>query len=396
MLASRVRAVPESLTLSLNARAKALRAKGADVISFAAGELDFPPPEIVRRAVIEALDRGDTRYTDAAGTPELREAIAGKLERENGIACDPRDIVVSCGAKHSIYNAVQVLCDPGDEVLIPSPYWLSYPEIARLAGAEPRFVEPDPETLKVAPDALSRAIGRRTRVFVLNSPANPTGAVYSREEIAALAEVLARHPHVTVISDEIYEKLVFEGARHESIAAIAPRLRDRTIVVNGVSKTFAMTGFRIGWAAGPREVMGAIARLQSHSTSNPTSIAQAAAAAALRADGAWLAPWIEELDARRRSMVERLRELPGFSIVPPRGAFYCFPSVRGLTGREVGGRRIAGAMDLAEVCLERAEVVLVPGEPFGSPDHVRFSFAMDRAAMERGLDRLARLLGTAT
>jgi aspartate aminotransferase len=393
MLARRVRAVSESATLALNARAKALKAKGAEVISFAAGELDFPPPEVVRRAVIEALDRGETRYTDVPGTPALRAAIAEKLECENGLFYDPRDIVVSCGAKHSIYNAVQVLCDEGDEVLIPSPHWLSYPEIARLAGAEPRFLACDPSTFKIDPRALERAITERTRILILNSPSNPTGAVLDRDDLAAVAEVVAHSPAITIISDEIYEKLVFGGARHDSIAAVAPALRERTIVVGGVSKTFAMTGFRIGWAAGPREVVSAMGRLQSHSTSNPTSIAQAAAAAALRAGSGFLDPWIEELDLRRRLMTERLKALRGFSIVPPRGAFYCFPSIEGLLGDTLGGRAVTSALDLTEICLEKAEVVLVPGEPFGSGKHVRLSFAMGRGEMERGLDRLEKLVG---
>lgn len=394
MLARRVRAVHESVTLALTARARALKAKGLDVASFAAGELDFPPPDVVRRAIVESLERGETRYTEAAGTLDLRRAIAEKTERDQGLRYAPEAIVVSCGAKHSIYNAVQVLCDPGDEVLIPAPYWLSYPEMARLAEAEPGFVASDPATLKVAPDALERAIGPRTRIFVLNSPANPTGAVYGREELAALGEVLLRHPGVTVISDEIYEKLLYGGARHESIATVVPALRDRTIVVNGVSKSYAMTGLRIGWAAGPREVMAAAGRLQSHSTSNPTSIAQAAAAAALRSGDAALGPWLAELEARRRTIVEGLRALRGVTLVAPEGAFYAFPDVSALFGAEIGGRTIRSSLDLSEAALEKANVVLVPGEPFGSASHLRLSFATSRAEIARGLERLAALVGT--
>jgi aspartate aminotransferase len=393
MLARRVRSVPESVTLALNARARALKAQGVDLVSFAAGELDFAPPEVVRRATIEAFDRGDTRYTDAAGTLDLRRAIAEKTERDNALRYAPDEIVVSCGAKHSIYNAIQVLCDPGDEVLIPSPYWLSYTEMARLAEAEPRFLETDPATFRIDPAALDRAIGPRTRVFVLNSPSNPTGAVLPRDDLAALGEVLLRHPHVTVISDEIYEKLVYDGARHDSIAAVVPALRDRTIVVNGVSKSYAMTGLRIGWSAGPREVISAIGRLQSHSTSNPTSIAQAAAAAALRSGDASIAPWVAELSSRRRAMVERLAAMRGVTLAAPRGAFYCFADVGEWIGAEIGGRRIGGAMDFVEAALERAKVVLVPGEPFGSARHVRLSFAIARQEIERGLERLANLLG---
>jgi aspartate aminotransferase len=393
MLARRIRAVPESVTLALNARARALKAKGVDVASFAAGELDFAPPDVVRRALVEALDRGDTRYTDAVGTLDLRRAIAEKLERDQGLRYAPEDIVVSCGAKHSIYNVMQVLCDPGDEVLIPSPYWLSYPEMARLAEAEPRFVACDPETFRVAPDALARALTPRTRLVILNSPANPTGAVYGREELRALGEVLLAHPRVTVVSDEIYEKLVYGGARHESIAVLVPALRDRTIVVNGLSKSYAMTGLRLGYAAGPREVMAAMGRLQSHSTSNPTSIVQAAAAAALRSGDAALAPWLGELEARRARIIEGLRALRGVRLTAPAGAFYAFPDISGLFGAELGGRRIHSSFDLSEAALEAARVVLVPGEPFGSASHVRLAFATSREEIEKGLARLAELLG---
>ncbi|HVY61270.1 MAG TPA: pyridoxal phosphate-dependent aminotransferase, partial [Planctomycetota bacterium] len=367
MLARRVRSVPESVTLALTARARAMKAKGIDVIPFTAGELDCPPPASLTRAVVTAMERGDTRYTDSSGTPELREAIARKLERDQGLKYDPKDILVSSGAKHSIYNLIQVLCDPGDEVVIPSPFWLSYAEMARLAEAVPVYAPTRGEDgFVLAAAALDGAITPRTRALIVNSPGNPTGAVFGADALRALAEVLRRHPHVTVISDEIYEKLVYDGGKHASLAEVAPDLRSRIVVVNGFSKSLAITGLRLGYAAGPREVIAAAGRLQSHSTSNPSSIVQAGAVAALRDPEDFIGPVVESLAKRRQTMVEGLRAIPGVSIVPPAGAFYCFPSLEGLIGRTVAGRSIGGAMDLCEACLDGASVVIVPGEPFGS------------------------------
>jgi len=397
MLSTRIRAVSESLTLSLNARAKALKAKGVDVIAFTAGELDFAPPAAFTNAVVAAMQRGDARYTDSSGTLELRQAIAAKHKKDQGLAFDPKDILVSCGAKHSIYNLVQVLCDRGDEVVIPAPFWLSYSEIALLAEAVPVLVPTDPaKGFALEPARLAAAITERTRVLVLNSPGNPTGAVYDAEALRAIAEVVRRHPQVTVISDEIYEKLLYDGAKHVSFAEIAPDLRDRTVVVNGFSKSHAVTGLRLGWAAGPREVIAAAGRLQSHSTSNPTSIVQAGALAAMAEGDAFVASILPELSRRRALMVERLSSMAGVTVVPPRGAFYCFPSLDGLIGKTLGGRKINGALDFTEACLEHANVVVVPGEPFGAATHFRTSFAMAPGEIERGLERLAKFTASAT
>jgi aspartate aminotransferase len=393
MLSRRIRSVQESLTLALTARAKALKAQGAPVIAFTAGELDFAPPAVFARAVVAAMERGEARYTDSSGTPELRAAIAAKHERDHGLRFDAKDILVSCGAKHSIYNLVQVLCDAGDRVLIPAPAWLSYPEIARLAEAEPVWVRSDPARgFAVDLADLEAKCDERARVLILNSPGNPTGAVYDAAHLREIAEVVRRHPSLTVISDEIYEKLVYGGARHDSIASLAPDLRERTVVVNGFSKSHAVTGLRLGWAAGPREVIAAAGRLQSHSTSNPTSIIQAGALAALAEGDAFILSVRDELDRRRRVMTEMLRGMRGVSLVEPRGAFYCFPSMDGLVGRKIGGRTIRDAMDFSDAVLDAAQVVVVPGGPFGAETSFRTSFAVSLADIERGLERLGTLL----
>jgi aspartate aminotransferase len=380
------------MTLALTARARALKAKGVDVIPFTAGELDCPPPQSLVAAIVAAIERGDTRYTDSSGTPELREAIVRKIERDQGVKYDAKDVLVSAGAKHSIYNLVQVLCDPGDELVIPSPFWLSYAEMARLAEATPVLADTRGEDgFVLKPEALEKAITPRSRALILNSPGNPTGAVFPADALRAIADVLRRHPHVTVISDEIYEKLVYDGAKHVSLLEVAPDLRERTVLVNGFSKSLAITGLRLGYAAGPREVIAAAARLQSHSTSNAASIVQAGALAAMRDPQDFIGPVRAELARRRAVMVDALRAMPGISIVPPAGAFYAFPSLEGLLGRTIAGRKIAGALDLCEACLEAASVVIVPGEPFGSARHFRLSFAMSLAEIERGLERLRKL-----
>ncbi len=396
-LARRIEGVQESVTLALAARARALKAKGVEVVSFTAGEPDFDTPEVAKAAARAAIDRGDTKYTPAGGTPDLKAAVCEKLKRDQGLEYRPDEVLVSCGAKHSLYNLFQVLLDPGDEAIIPAPYWLSYPEMARLAEARSVLVETlEDEGWRLSPRALAEAIGPRTRVLVLNSPSNPTGALLDRADLEAIADVVRRHPDVTVISDEIYEKLVYGEARHESIATL-PGLRERTIVVNGASKAFAMTGWRIGYAAGPAPAIDAAMRLQSHSTSNPASIAQAAAARALRAGDEIVAPMREAFDARRRLMCERLRRLPGCTLVEPRGAFYAFLGIGGLIGRRAGpsGLPVEGAASFCDAALEGANVLMVPGEAFGSPRHVRLSYATATAEIERGLDRLEQWFRTA-
>jgi len=396
-LADRIGRVGESVTLAVTAKARAMQAQGVDVVAFAAGEPDFDTPEHVREAGKAAIDAGQTRYTPASGTPALKKAIAGKLKRDNGLEYDPAtEILVSCGAKHVIYNLVQALCEEGDEVVIPAPYWVSYPEMARLAGAEPVFPQASSaQDFKLTPEQLAGAVTAKTKAVILNSPSNPTGAVYSPAELKALAAVLVGRD-VWVISDEIYEKLVYDGAEHASIARLEPRLKGRTLVVNGHSKSYAMTGWRIGYAAGPAAVIKAAGSLQSHSTSGPAAMCQAAALAALtEKDGgaAELEAMRAEFQARRDLIVERLGAIKGISCVKPRGAFYVFPDVSGCYGRKIGEVRVDGSLSFAQACLETAHVALVPGVAFGADNCVRMSFATGTELINKGLDRLAKLLG---
>ncbi|RME73312.1 MAG: pyridoxal phosphate-dependent aminotransferase [Planctomycetota bacterium] len=392
-LASRVRNVQPSLTLQLSARARALREAGRDVISFTAGELDVGPPEAALDEAAAALERGETRYTPAAGTPALRAEVARRTSEETGVALEPGHVIVCCGAKHALYNVVQALCEPGDEVVIPAPYWLSYPAMVKLAGATPVVAPTRPEHgYRLEPDALAAAIGPRTRLLVLNTPNNPTGAVYERERLEAIAQIVRAHPRLFVLTDEIYGKLTYGEAHHVPLWRVAPDLFERSVLVDGVSKSYAMTGFRIGWAVGPAPVIAACTRLQSHATSGPCSISQAAALAALRCRDEPIEPVRALLEQRRARMVAALERIPGFELVPPRGAFYCFPRVGAWLGRTIDGRRIESALTLCEILLEQAGIALVPGDPFGAPDHVRLSFALGTDAMQRGLERLHAFL----
>jgi len=393
-LSRRARAIAPSVTLAVTARAKELKASGVDVVAFAAGEPDFDTPEYIRRAAHEAIDKGLTRYTPASGTAELKAAIARKLHEDNSLEYSPDEIIVSCGAKHSLANLCLVLVDDGDEVLLPAPYWVSYPEMIRLAGGTVKVLPTSAESgFKVTAGQVAAAVTDRTKLFILNSPSNPTGAVYSAEELADLAHVLAEKG-VWCVSDEIYEKLVYGGTAHRSIAEVAPELKPRTVVVNGHSKAYAMTGWRIGYAAGPAEVIKAASSLQSHTTSNPTSIAQAAALAAL-ADRQTQKCEVErmraEFERRRDRMVAGLRTIDGVSVpAEPQGAFYVFPDVSRLYGR---GRfaGAAGSVDFARVCLDEAHVALVPGAAFGEDACVRLSYATGLDRIEEGIRRLASL-----
>lgn len=394
-LSRRAQSVQPSPTLAITARAQAMRAEGKDVISLSAGEPDFPTPEHVRKAAIEAIESGFTRYTATAGTPELRKAIAEKHRRENGQDYDPdTEIVASVGAKHAIYNAIQVLVDEGDEVLIPAPYWVSYPDMVRLAGGTPVLVPCRAEDdFVVQASEIEARITERTRLLVLNSPSNPTGAVYPRRALEAIAEVLRRHPQVGVISDDIYEHLVFTGEPFANILHAAPDLRDRTVVINGLSKSFSMTGWRIGWALGPAEVIGAMRRLQDQSTSNPTSITQKAAIAALRGGLESVETMRKAFDERRRFVQRRLAEIPGVNCPEIGGAFYAFFDVRPLLDRRFCGEPLGGSSArFCELLLEEFLVATVPGSAFGAEGFVRLSFATSLAELEKGLDRLERFV----
>ncbi len=391
-LSRRALSIQPSATLAVDARAKALAAAGRAIVNFGVGEPDFRTPPAASEAGLEAIREGFTRYTPTAGIGPLREAICEKLSRDNGLDYSPDQIVVSTGAKQSLYNAFQVLCEVGDEVLIPSPYWVTYPEQVRLAGGVPVCVETDESRgYRLDPEALEAAVTPRTRLLVVNSPNNPTGAVYPREDVEAVAEFVLRHD-LYLISDEIYERLVYHGAVHVSPAALSPEVKRRTVVVNGASKAYAMTGWRVGYAAAELPVARAMADLQGHVTSNASSVGQKALLGALRGDAAAVEAMVVEFQARRDYMVRRLQEMPGLTVPEPAGAFYVFPSLPGLYGRELAGKLIRDGGDLAMVLLEEAGVAVVPGAAFGRPDAVRLSYATSMDDIERGLDRMEEVL----
>jgi len=371
-----------SVTLAINAQATALSARGERVIRFGVGEPDFDTPEHIKEAARRALDGSVGRYTPVAGTLELREAIAAAY-RKSGVEAAADGVVASCGAKHAIFNALAVLLDDGDEAVIPAPYWVSYPSMVRAAGAEAVFVDTRRDGCVLSPERLEAALTPRTRVLISVSPGNPSGVTHTREQIAALGEVLRNYPDVTVVSDEIYQHLVYGDTEFVAFAAACPDLADRVVTVRGVSKSFAMTGWRIGYATGPRAVIDAMIRLQSHSTSNPTAIAQVAAHAALTGPMAPIEKMRRAFDRRRRLMIELLSRIEGFALVPPTGAFYCFPDIEGcLHGKS--------PMQFTEELLEKERVACVPGEAFGAPSNVRFSYACSEEDIEEGCKRVRR------
>jgi aspartate aminotransferase len=395
VLADRLKTLAPSSTLAVQAKAAELRRRGIDVVSFGAGEPDFDTPERIKDAAIQAMRRGQTKYTEVGGIPELRAAVCGKFKRDNGLDYEPADVLVSCGAKHTLFNMVVALLNPGDEVLVPSPYWVSYPEQARLVGAVPVAV-PTQEAagFDLDPERLRAAVTPRTKVIVLNSPNNPTGAVFSPAALAAVAR-LAVERDLFVVSDECYEALTFEG-RHVSIAALDPEVKARTLVVNTCSKAYAMTGWRLGFAAGPRALIRAMTDVQSQVTSNPSSITQWAAVEALVGPQDEVAKMAGEFDRRRRVIVRALNALPGVSCVMPKGAFYVFANVSGLFGRAWkaadGTRILKGSVDVTAFLLAEAKVAVVPGVDFGSDDHVRLSYATSEALISEGLSRMAATL----
>ena len=389
MISHRAANITPSVTLAITAKAKKMKADGISVIGFGAGEPDFGTPDFIVEAAKKALDENFTKYTPSSGMPALRQAIADKLRRENGLFYEPSQIIVSNGAKHSLFNAMAATVDPGDEVIIPSPYWLTYPELVRLCDGVPVFVRTEEELgFKLSPAALEAAITPKTKWLILNSPSNPTGAVYSREELSALAEVCVRRD-IGVISDEIYEKLVYAGAEHVSIASL-PGMAERTVVVNGLSKSCAMTGWRIGYLAAPKEIAKAVDGLQSHATSNANSIAQAASVAAITnpEEDRFLHRMVEAYDARRKFMFQAVSAIPGLSCHEPKGAFYLFVNVSGILGKTCRGKVLKDAVDVADQMLESG-VAVVPGNAFGAPDHIRLSYALSMEDIREGMKRIA-------
>ena len=387
-LADRTKLVKPSVTLAIAAKAGKLRASGIDVINFSAGEPDFDTPEHIKAAAVEALRNGMTKYTDVKGIEPLREAIAEKYRREHDLNYRKEDILVSCGAKHSLYNLLQAVVNPGDEVVIPAPYWVSYSDMALLADGVPKVITSlEASGFRITPQQLEAALTPHTRLFFLNSPCNPTGATYSRDELIGLGRVLSAHDCL-IIADDIYEKIVYDGFEVHNLVTLCPELRERAVIVNGVSKTYAMTGWRIGYALGPSDVIAAAAKIQSQSTSNPTSIAQAAALEAVRGQQEDVAVMVREFQKRRDAIVEGLNAIDGFRCGKPAGAFYVFPNIAALLGKIGLGKKLNTPCDLADYLLEDAKVAAVPGEDFGSQQHIRFSYATSLHDIETGCARI--------
>jgi aspartate aminotransferase len=393
-IAKRAQAIKPSPTLATAAKAKAMKAQGIDVVDFGVGEPDFDTPENVKQAGILAIQSGFTKYTPAGGTDELKEAVVEKFRKDNGLEYEKTQVLVSCGAKHSLYNIAEALFDPGDEVIIPSPYWVSYPDQVLLNDATPVIVETtEEEGFKLSAGKLEKAITPKTKALVLNSPSNPTGLAYDKKTLEDIAALAVKH-NIYVISDEIYEKLIYDGFMHTSIAALGASIKNLTIVVNGVSKSHSMTGWRIGYAAGPKDVITAMANIQSQSTSNPSSISQKAAVEALRGPQDFIQTMNVEFDKRRRYMVDRLNRMNGVSCLMPVGAFYAFPRVSLLFGKSANGKAVRNSADLAALLLDKAKVALVSGDAFGADAYIRLSYATSMENIQKGLDRIEETLNT--
>jgi aspartate aminotransferase len=382
-ISHRAASLAPSLTLAIDSKAKQMKAEGMDVVGFGAGEPDFDTPDHIKMAAIKGLTDGFTKYTPSSGIPELRQAVADKFKRENGLSYKPSQVIISCGGKHSCFNVIVATCQEGDEVIIPAPYWLSYPEMVKLAGAKPVILTTTDRTeFKVTPEQLRDAITPRTRLFILNSPSNPTGSVYTPAEIKTLGDICVEKG-VLIMSDEIYEHLLYDGAKHQSVASFSQAHYDHTIVVHGVAKAWSMTGWRLGFLAAPEPIAKAIDAVQSHSTSNPTSFAQKGGVAALTGSQAHLPSWLAEYDRRRKFAWEKFNAMPGVSCVNSRGAFYLFPNISKL------GLKSA---DFCARLLEQERVAAVPGIAFGADDYIRISYATGMANIEKGMARIDRFV----
>ncbi|HEY2385654.1 MAG TPA: pyridoxal phosphate-dependent aminotransferase [Candidatus Binatia bacterium] len=392
-LAGRLGLVKPSATLAVTAATAALRAQGKDVVDFGAGEPDFDTPEHIKRAAITAMAEGQTKYTPVGGTAALKQAIVTKLARDNKLTYAPDEVIASCGGKHALATAFMALFQEGDEIVIAAPFWVSYADMLVLAGAKPVIVKTEErEGFRLTPAALEAAINPRVRAVLINSPSNPVGAAYDADELAALADVIQRHD-LLVISDDVYERLTYGGFTQRHILNVRPELRPHALVISSLSKTYAMTGWRLGYTAGPKHVISAMATLQGQQTSNPCSITQAAAIAALTGSQECVGRMLEEFAKRRDYVLERLAAIPNVTCVPPRGAFYVFPNMQAYLGRKVGGYDLRSASDLASYLIAEYNLAVVAGEDFGAPTHIRISYATSMALLEKGLDRLATALG---
>lgn len=387
-LAKRICKIAPSLTLAISAKAKAMKAAGEDVVNFGVGEPDFPTPAHISAAAKEAIDKGITKYTPSSGMPELRRAVCEKLRRDSGLTYEPSQIIVSGGAKHSIFNACYALIEEGDEVIIPSPYWLTYPEVVKVCGGVPVIIEAKKEAgFKITPEQLKSAITPKTKMFIFNSPSNPTGAVYGEAEVRALGAV-CEEAGIFVLSDEIYEKLVYTDVKPFSMAACSEKMKDLTIIINGVSKSYAMTGWRIGYLAAPADVAKAIDSFQSHSTSNANSIAQYATITALNSPEESMRKMVSIFAERREKMLERIQKMDGIYCVVPAGAFYVMLVVDSLYGKKYGDKLISNSVDFASALLDEKKVAVVPGKAFGADDCIRLSYSLSVEDILKGLDRI--------
>ncbi len=391
-LSSRVKEIKPSPTLAITAKAKLLQAEGVDVINFGAGEPDFDTPDNIKAAGIKAIEDGFTNYTAVPGIPQLRQAIVAKLKRENNLDYNEAEIIVSCGGKHSFYNLAQALLNPGDEVIIPAPYWVSYPPMVSLAGGVPVVLETSQdEDFKLSPARLEAAITPKTRAVVINSPSNPTGAAYSWDELQALAAVVVKN-NILLISDEIYEHITYDGFAQRSPAEISPEVKKHCIILNGVSKSYSMTGWRIGFTAGPAPLIAAMTKIQSQSTSNPTSISQMAAIEAYNGPQDYVVNVLTAFAERRAFIIKALNEIPGVTCFNPQGAFYAFPNVKGLFGKSCKDKKIDSALTLCALLLDEAKIAAVPGEAFGSPGYMRLSYATSMDNIVNGIKRFSEFV----
>ncbi|MDP4179908.1 MAG: pyridoxal phosphate-dependent aminotransferase [Bacillota bacterium] len=394
LLSQKAMSISPSSTLAIDAKAKRMKAEGIDVIGFGAGEPDFDTPAHIKEAAIKAINEGFTKYTPASGTLELKQAVCRKFKKDNGLDYTPSNIVISNGAKHSLVNAFQAICMPGDEVIIPAPFWVSYPEMVKLVDGIPVILNTiEKDGFKFTIKQLENTITPKTKAIVINSPTNPTGMVYSKEELQAIAD-LAVSKGIYIVSDEIYEKLIYDGYEHVSIASFNDKIKDLTIVVNGVAKSYSMTGWRIGYSASNAKIAEIMSNVQSHATSNPNSIAQKAAEAALNGPQDEVNMMVEEFIKRRDYMVERINSIEGLSCIKPNGAFYVMMNISKLIGKELYGVKISGSDDFANIILEKANVALVPGSGFGTDIHVRLSYATSLKNITEGLNRIEKFLNT--
>ncbi len=387
MLSERAKAIKPSATLAIDTKAKELKSQGIDVVGFGAGEPDFDTPENIKEAAIDAIKKGFTKYMPVDGIPELKDAVIEKFKRDNGLEYTRDEIIVSVGAKHALFNIALAMINTGDEVIIPTPYWVSYPEMFGVAGGIPVFVKTkEEENFALKPEAVEKAITKKTKILLINSPGNPSGAVYPKKDLEAIAEVVKKH-NIFVVTDDIYEKLIYDGEKFSTIAQ-AKDMKSRTLLVHGVSKTYAMTGWRIGFTAGPKEIIKAMKNIQSQSTSNPTSIAMKASVEALRGPQDSVGKMVNEFDKRRKYLVDGLNKIKGIKCITPKGAFYAFPNISALYGKKFKGTIIKNSFDFADFLLNQVKVAVVPGAPFGAEENIRLSYATSLDTIKKGLERI--------